>query len=338
MQAIFERIVKCIAEKSEFIAWRLPNEETIHFLASTPFKIKISKLKNHSGFILFPFEGDGYCFPFDETKLETNQNTNSTNNFIITEDKHKQLCASFINEIQKGNFSKLVLSRIKRIQKKSDFRIEIYLNNLFFKPSSSFNYVCYTHEFGLWSGASPELLVKQQGEITKTMALAGTKSIDLSQEKWAEKEINEQKFVTDYINDCFSKTGYTEISFSENETIPAGQVVHIRTSFQAKALHDKSVFKLIEELHPTPAVLGLPKAAAKQFILESEPHQRKLYSGFLGPIKSSREMNLFVNLRCMEITSNSFDLFVGGGITADSDPEKEYLETELKAKTILGLL
>ncbi len=91
-------------------------------------------------------------------------------------------------------------------------------------------------------------------------------------------------------------------------------------------------------MHPTPAVCGIPLDSAKQFIKQTEGYDRKYYTGFLGPCNVNGKTNLFVNLRCAELFANNINLYIGGGITKDSIPEKEWEETELKSKTLLSVL
>jgi len=112
-------------------------------------------------------------------------------------------------------------------------------------------------------------------------------------------------------------------------------------------------------LHPTPAVCGLPKDAAKQFILKNENYNREFYTGFLGEINiktsisrnsNSRNVennayaavktvsNLYVNLRCMQISNQEAIIYVGGGITKDSNVEAEWEETVQKALVIKKVL
>lgn len=117
--------------------------------------------------------------------------------------------------------------------------------------------------------------------------------------------------------------------------------------------------KLIMAIHPTPAVCGLPKESAKKFILENENYNREFYTGFLGELNLKKTLQrsgnrknrenqayasiiktsaLFVNLRCMKLENNNVVLFVGGGITKDSDPEAEWEETRNKAQTMKAVL
>ena len=95
--------------------------------------------------------------------------------------------------------------------------------------------------------------------------------------------------------------------------------------------------------HPTPAVCGLPAKKAKNFILENENYNREFYSGFLGEINipkstKNKKSHLFVNLRCMSLENNIARIYVGGGITKDSIPEKEWEETVSKSFTMKSVL
>jgi isochorismate synthase len=94
---------------------------------------------------------------------------------------------------------------------------------------------------------------------------------------------------------------------------------------------------LLNKLHPTPAVCGLPKKDAFDFIIENETHDRGFYAGYIG-IETQSSNEYFVNLRCARFFSDRINLFVGGGITADSRPENEWTETELKSGTIMKAL
>ena len=87
-------------------------------------------------------------------------------------------------------------------------------------------------------------------------------------------------------------------------------------------------------MHPTPAVCGFPKEFCKEAISEFEDHSRSFYAGYIK-VETDETIQYFVNLRCAEIFQNAALLYVGGGITADSSPEKEWQETELKAGAVL---
>ncbi|MFB1039347.1 MAG: chorismate-binding protein, partial [Polaribacter sp.] len=102
--------------------------------------------------------------------------------------------------------------------------------------------------------------------------------------------------------------------------------------------------ELIRALHPTPAVCGLPRELARTFLFENENYDRSFYTGFLGELNlqdskdTAKSSALFVNLRCMRIQNNKAAIFVGGGITKDSDAANEWEETVFKAKTMKRML
>ena len=95
---------------------------------------------------------------------------------------------------------------------------------------------------------------------------------------------------------------------------------------------------MLELLHPTSAVCGMPRELADEFIKANEGYQRSLYAGFLGPVGFEGNTDLFVNLRCMQIDNEKARLFAGAGITEYSNPEKEFQETSSKMQTMLKVL
>ena len=84
--------------------------------------------------------------------------------------------------------------------------------------------------------------------------------------------------------------------------------------------------------------LDINKEDAISFIKQLEPHDRDYYTGFMGPLLHHGETDLFVNLRCMKITPGYISLYVGGGITLESDPADEWNETQLKALSLLKIM
>ena len=82
----------------------------------------------------------------------------------------------------------------------------------------------------------------------------------------------------------------------------------------------------------------MPKDESTAFILKSEGYDRKFYTGFLGLFEGDSNADLFVNLRCAEITSNGYNVFVVSVITSKSDPMNEWKETQRKAKTFCQAL
>ena len=236
----------------------------------------------------------------------------------------------------KQQFQKLVFSRIKLIN--------IAAGNLFYlfealkaAHPTAFVYLVNIKNIGCWIGATPERLFSQNGRA-ETMALAGTQrdlGIPLETVAWGEKEIEEQAIVERYFQNILQQR---QINFTQSvpHTVKAGNILHLCTNFSFEPL--SRIYDLIAALHPSPAVCGMPKEAALQFILQQEPHGRDYYCGFLGPVNIHQQTDLFVNLRCMQVFKRQFALYVGGGILPDSDPEKEWQETEMKARTLSNVI
>jgi len=135
----------------------------------------------------------------------------------------------------------------------------------------------------------------------------------------------------------------SELSISKPYTLKAGTILHIKTDIGGVLKPENNLKKVVQILHPTPAICGLPKAVSMDFILENEGYDRGFYSGFLGELNkdfasSESKSDLFVNLRCMQVKENQAQLYIGCGITKDSVPEKEYIETINKSLTMKRIL
>ena len=95
---------------------------------------------------------------------------------------------------------------------------------------------------------------------------------------------------------------------------------------------------LLQELHPTTAVCGMPKEEAFRFIPDNEGYDRSYYSGFTGWLDTEGHTDIYVNLRCMEIKPGEAILYAGGGILASSEVESEWMETGDKMNTMRSIL
>jgi isochorismate synthase len=191
-------------------------------------------------------------------------------------------------------------------------------------------------------GATPERLLKANGSKFQTVALAGTQLFKNNKSViWGNKEQVEQQFVTDYILETL-KNVTSDIEISSPNTLKAGNLLHLKTDIKGSINDDASLKQLVLLLHPTPAVCGLQKKNAKEFIIENEGYHRSFYAGFLGEINKNLETDLFVNLRCMQIQSEldiiQAHLYIGCGITKDSSPENEWQETVNKAMTMKKII
>lgn len=240
-----------------------------------------------------------------------------------------------LEAIKRGPLEKVVLSRVKQVPLPDQTHPASLFERMCAAYPDAFVSLVSIPDMGIWLGASPELLLQADGEDFKTMSLAGTRTAHGAVKAWTDKEIREQEMVTDYISETL-RDAHLEVDIGERQTVQAGQVQHLCN--QISATGTAGCFELVNRLHPTPAVCGFPAAAARSYIQFHESHQRRLYSGFLGPVDEEGVTALYVNLRAMELHPGSASLYLGGGIVAGSVPEDEWMETEHKAETLLRIL
>jgi len=347
MTHIFSRLEEQLQTGFPFALYSKPGNTIITGVFQnddTTFKIDY----NGSGFVFAPFsQGKTVFIPTHaadiisaEIDLDINIPDAPLQPDIDPEAKthFENLVAKSIDAIKSGAFQKLVLSRKELVHLAKADVVAIFQKLLVTYPNA-FRYCFYDPSAGLWMGATPEQLLKVENHTLHTVALAGTQLYKAGEEAiWEDKEKQEQKFVTDYI--LSELTNYiTNVNTTEPYTFRAGNIVHIKTDISAELKDVDSLHSIIKTLHPTPAVCGLPKVDAKEYLLANEGYDREYYAGFLGELNHDSatgqpKTDLFVNLRCMKIKDNTAHLYIGCGITADSDPQKEFLETVNKSMTM----
>ena len=249
----------------------------------------------------------------------------------ISKENYEQLIQKTIDEIKGSAIQKIVISRKKMMENKG-FDLFQTFKNLLEQHPRALVYFWNRPGEDTWIGATPELLLQQSGNQVQTVSLAGTKR---PEKDWTQKEIEEQQFVTDFIAHEFSDL--KNLKISGPETVQAGKFQHLKSFISAEISESFDLNLLLKNLHPTPAVCGLPKKEAFDFILKNEGHDRGFYSGYIG-IERENSKTYFVNLRSAAFFQNQIQIYVGGGITAESNPEKEWEETELKSGTIANAL
>ena len=230
---------------------------------------------------------------------------------------------------------KAILSRLKLITIPAEFDLLAYFERLESAHAKALVYIILHPTEGLWIGATPEILISRKGNKYTTVSLAGTQKISDSTYFWGEKEKEEQEFVSAHIRESLAKNKIQNVTESGPDTSEAGSVAHLKTTFQFQ--YDDKDFNFLniaDQLHPTPAISGTPVPKAIKLINTTENHSRQLYTGYLGRI-SAQSIDLYVNLRCMQVFPSKMVLYLGGGITQGSQLEAEWDETEQKAKTLL---
>lgn len=267
-----------------------------------------------------------------QLKLQPNTYTIKEN----TTDKahYLKIVEQAIVELKKitTTLKKIVLANSKStITSISPFELFISLVN---KYPNSFVYLTQIDAENTWIGASPELLINAlESNRFKTMSLAGT--LINKESQWTDKEKEEQAFVTNYIVEALAKESIDVETNGPNE-VSNGHLRHLQSEIIISGTN-LNPFKLIRLLHPTPAINGIPKKEAFEFIQEHEKYKRGFYSGTIGLVQTEKTL-VHVNLRCARIATNGITLYAGAGITKDSVAEKEWVETQNKMKIIADLL
>jgi len=337
-----------------FVSFRLPSN-------NVPFTLYGGKVVNElpqapqDYFIMAPFDRDagqrkkilidssrveGFEIEVD-LSLHTNKKSGSksatTHPVVITREMYNRQANLLINKMKARQLSKVVLSRVVHSPVMNALEAAKTYVLLCETYPSAFVYYFSDGDECHWMGASPEILLFAEADRGSTMALAGTQALDntpLEEIVWADKEKEEQEMVALYIRRALTLVGVQSIHETAPKTVAAGRMAHLLTSFDFSFTESTQRESLLQLLHPTPAVCGLPREEAMQAIRAVETHSRSFYSGYLGPVSQSGDCKLFVNLRCMQLTETGTFLYVGGGLTARSDVQREWEETMLKASTL----
>ncbi|MEO9005156.1 MAG: chorismate-binding protein [Ginsengibacter sp.] len=245
----------------------------------------------------------------------------------------------YLNYIRDEKALKAILSRVKIIDKPADFDPFSFYKKLSSAYPETFASLFYIPGKGIWAGASPELFLKKERDILYTMALAAT--LPLNRKgiyKWRRKETREHDMVRRHIEHVFEKNDCKLIRSKGPYTFETGKVAHLKTDYAFELSGHHDLEQVISDLYPTPAIGGLPVQKALECINLYEGYSRNYYSGYLGETNGHDLVRLFINLRSMQIGEDAIAIFVGGGISDESDPQEEWEETIQKSFTLLEII
>ncbi|MFB6118402.1 isochorismate synthase MenF [Halosegnis sp.] len=195
-------------------------------------------------------------------------------------------------------------------------------------------------------GATPERLVGLRGRTVSTGALAGTtgRGDTPAEDEWLarelmadEKNVHEHEIVAETIRDQLEPYA-AAVSTGERTVRRLATVQHLETPITAELADEEHVLSLVEALHPTPAVGGLPPERALETIRETEPFDRGWYAAPVGWFDAAGYGSFAVALRSAVAAGETATLFAGVGIVADSDPDAEWDEVQLKYRPMLDEL
>jgi len=344
---MLEKAQKAFNDKLPFVIYRNSESNLVKGIFQRNNSLYYAKDYRESGFVFAPFDNrdPSILFPLSESLLYSSKflgtpteggmdNGRLEPNSESSRAEHMALVKDGIEFLGNNKFKKVVLSR-KETVKLGEFKIIETYKKLLNNYNNAFAYCWFHPEVGLWLGATPETLLVVNENTFSTMALAGTMVYDSNKEtNWQAKEKEEQQYVTDFILEQLG----SDLMVSKPYTVKTGNLLHLRTDIKGQITKNLTLTRIINLLHPTPAVCGVPKIEAKDYILQKENYRRQFYTGFLGELNFDNTSNLFVNLRCMQVLKKHIEIYVGGGITTESIPESEWEETVAKSKVLLRIL
>jgi len=252
------------------------------------------------------------------------------------------------DRIEAGALQKVVLAQALEVDLAADLAVGDILSRLGEKYPACNRFLIEPAgpEPPAFFGATPERLVSLRGRTVETDALAGTtgRGETPAEDEWLAcelladpKNVHEHDLVAETIRDQLAPFA-ASVSAGEQQIKRLANVQHIHTPITAELAEDTHVLSLVEALHPTPAVGGLPPDKALETIRETEPFDRGWYAAPIGWIDDAGNGTFAVGLRSAVATRRQATLFAGVGIVGDSDPDREWDEVELKFRPILDEL
>jgi salicylate biosynthesis isochorismate synthase len=258
----------------------------------------------------------------------------------------EEAVARAVQRIRAGELEKIVLARDVEVHAPVDHDVGAVLGLLREAFPS-----CYVFAVGRGEGtfiaASPELLVRREGQRASTVGLAGSirRSADPAiddhlgeQLLQSEKEREENAIVVRRIAQALRPFSVWVTAAPEPAVVRVANIQHLGTPIRAQLASPLSAIELAGVLHPTPAVGGEPWKVASPLIPALEGLDRGWYAGTVGWTDATGDGEFCVALRCALLRGRLAHLYAGGGIMRDSDPAAELAETEVKLGALLPVL
>jgi salicylate biosynthesis isochorismate synthase/menaquinone-specific isochorismate synthase len=259
---------------------------------------------------------------------------------------YEQAVARGAERIAAGELQKVVLAREVQVHAPVDHDPAAILGVLR-EAFPSCHLVCAGRGDAAFVSASPELLIRRDGERAATLALAGStrRSADPAVDDHlgerlmrSAKDREEQAIVSRRIARTLRPHAVWVTAPEEPEVVKMANIQHLGTPIRAQLAHAVSAVELAGLLHPTPAVGGEPLAVAAPLIPALEGLDRGWYAGPVGWTDLDEDGEFVVALRCALLRGTVARCYAGVGVVRDSDPAAELAETEVKLQALLPVL
>lgn len=245
--------------------------------------------------------------------------------------------------IRAGALRKVVLARAAELRFREHVKLLPILRRLAAQYASCYRFLFEPRPRYAFYGASPELLASVRAKRLETMALAGSAARGNTDEAdrrlgdallGSAKERHEHDIVVEKM--CLRLLPMTEsLEVQAPRLLKLSNIQHINTPIHATLKQPSGILPLIEALHPTPALGGDPRRDALRLIRELEPIPRGWYGAPVGWIDSNYDGQFAVAIRSAVAQESRAWIYAGAGIVADSVPQREWEETELKFRPML---
>lgn len=245
--------------------------------------------------------------------------------------------------IDAGVVGKVVLSRRQKLVADEPFSSKDLLVNLIDGDARG-TVLLYRYADVFFCGCTPELLVRKDGARVSSMCLAGTcpaGSDEQERRRLADELMSDGKnraehdYVVRHVREVFRRVCFDVDVPQTPGIMPLTHVQHLHTPAAAQVLDGVSLWELMGDLHPTPAVSGTPVGEARMLIRRIERYNRGFFAGACGYIDAAGDGEFSVGLRTGVFDGETGWLYAGCGIVAGSEADAEYDEIGLKLKTIL---
>ena len=250
------------------------------------------------------------------------------------------------HEILQGHLKKVVLARETELCFKDKIDVSQMLARLYTQQADS--YIFLLRKAGeSFIGATPERLVFLENQEILSACVAGTKKRGkteaedkaLGKQLLADdKNLREHNFVVEKVQEIMVECCDTYIIQEKPSLLKSKFIQHLYTPVKGRLKQNIDLFSVIEKMHPTPALGGMPKEKALQFLREEEPFERGWYGAPIGWFDCRENGEFIVGIRSGLVQNQKLTLFAGCGVVVDSDAKMEYEETALKLKPMLESL
>jgi|GEM_PF-44371 len=259
----------------------------------------------------------------------------------------EQSVRAVLDAIQTHELSKAVMAHKLDVSLATPLHIPTVLQTLRQIHSDCYVFATQNQHGQTFLGASPERLLSiHRGKLT-TEAIAGSAPRGVTPSEDARfangllsslKEQHEHQLVVDFISQQLEALGISTQRSPFPCLLQLSNIQHLQTPIYAQLSEDLHPLDLVAALHPTPAVAGVPRQTACDYIRHYESFERSLYAAPFGWIDAQDNSEFLVGIRSALLDGNRARLYAGAGIVQGSDPAQELAEIELKLRALFSTL